>query len=72
MPLFVACAEFDPPRFQTETVALLQKVLKVRGSLPRAQLASGHNHYTLAMHLGTSDTRLADEILSFTTEVSGP
>jgi arylformamidase len=72
VPLFVACAEFDPPRFQTETVILLETVLQQRGSLPRAYLASGHNHYTMAMHLGTTDTRLTDEILSFTKECLGP
>jgi arylformamidase len=64
-PLLVACAEFDPPRFQREAVALLDSVLRARGRLPRTHFASGHNHYTLAMHLGTADTRLADEILDF-------
>ena len=65
VPLFVACAEFDPPRFQTEYVALLQDRLARHGALPRAFIASGHNHYSMAMHLGTSDTRLADEITGF-------
>jgi triacylglycerol lipase len=64
-PVFVACAEFDPPRFQREAVALLERTLRARGRLPRTHFASGHNHYTLAMHLGTSDTRLADELLDF-------
>ena len=63
--LFVACAEFDPPRFQAEALALWSGVLKTRGSLPRAYFAAGHNHYTMAMHLGTEDKRLSDEMLSF-------
>jgi arylformamidase len=71
VPLLVASAEFDPPRFQAETLALLQAALRVRGSLPRAHFASGHNHYTLAMHLGASDTRLSDEILSFVRDTRG-
>jgi arylformamidase len=68
VPLLLASAEFDPPRFQAETRALVQAVSEARGSLPRAHFASGHNHYTLAMHLGSSDTRLSDEILSFIRE----
>lgn len=68
VPLFAACAQFDPPRFQAETLALWQATLAARGSMPRAYVASGHNHYTMAMHLGSSDTRLADEILGFACE----
>jgi arylformamidase len=68
VPLLVANAEFDPPRFQAESRELLHAVSRARGSLPRAHLASGHNHYTLAMHLGSSDTRLSEEILSFIRE----
>ncbi|MGF7154927.1 alpha/beta hydrolase [Novosphingobium gossypii] len=65
LPLLVACAQFDPPRFQAEWTGLLQARLDRHGSLPRAHYASGHNHYSLAMHLGTRDHRLADEIRAF-------
>jgi acetyl esterase/lipase len=65
LPLLVACAQFDPPRFQAEWAGLLQARLDRHGHLPRAHYASGHNHYSMAMHLGTSDHRLADEILFF-------
>jgi acetyl esterase/lipase len=68
VPLFVACAEFDPPRFQAETMALLQRRFETRGHLPRAHLASGHNHYSLAMHVGGRDQRLGRELLGFITE----
>jgi acetyl esterase/lipase len=68
IPLFLACAEFDPARFQAETLALLEAVLNTRGSLPRAYFASGHNHYSMAMHLGTQDKRLSNELLSFARE----
>jgi acetyl esterase/lipase len=70
VPLLVACAEFDPARFQAETLTLLQRVLAVRGRAPRSHFASGHNHYTLAMHVGTADTRLADEIVAFVNDVT--
>lgn len=64
-PLLLCCAEFDPPRFQTEFLGLMQRRLDHHGRAPRAWIASGHNHYSLAYHLGTQDHRLADEILDF-------
>lgn len=64
-PLLVACAEFDPPRFQAEFLGLLRLRLERQGRMPRAYVASGHNHYSMAMHLGGADTRLADEIVAF-------
>lgn len=69
LPLFVACAEFDPPRFQSEFLGLMQDRLARHGAMPRAYIAIGHNHYSMAMHLGTSDTRIADEISNFVSEV---
>ena len=68
MPLLIGCADFDPPRFQAEFLALLQDRLTRHGAMPRSTIASGHNHYTTAMHLGTSDRRLADEINGFIQE----
>ena len=68
VPLLVACSEFDPPRFQAEFVGLLQRRLERHGALPRSHIGSGHNHYSLAYHLGTSDTRLEDEIVQFVRE----
>jgi hypothetical protein len=71
VPLLIACAEFDPPRFQAEWRQLLEALQEKRGALPRAYLASGHNHYTLAMHLGTADTRLSTEIVQFVRQHAG-
>ena len=71
VPLFVACAEYDPPRFQAETLGLLQARLERHGVMPSAMIVGGHNHYTLAMHIGGSDTRLADEILAFIGDITG-
>ncbi|MBC2668823.1 alpha/beta hydrolase [Novosphingobium piscinae] len=65
LPLLLACAEFDPPRFQAEFLGLMQARLDRHGSLPRTHFASGHNHYTMAMHLGTADRRLAEEVAGF-------
>lgn len=65
LPLLIACAEFDPPRFQAEWLGLVQDRLVRHGTLPRCHYASGHNHYSMAMHIGTSDQRLSAEITDF-------
>ena len=65
LPTLLACAEFDPPRFQAEWTELVRARLARHGILPRCHYASGHNHYSMAMHLGTADRRLASEIADF-------
>lgn len=69
LPLLIACSEFDPPRFQAETIGLLQRRLDRRGRLPRTYVGTGHNHYSFAYHLGTSDRRLGDEIATFVRDI---
>lgn len=69
LPLLLACAQFDPPRFQAEFLGLMSERLERHGAMPRAVTLSGHNHYTMAMHLGSSDTRLADEIARFAEDI---
>lgn len=71
LPLLLAAAEFDPPRFQAEFLGLMQERLARHGAMPRSFIAGGHNHYTMAMHLGTGDHRLADEIVRFLAECCG-
>jgi acetyl esterase/lipase len=68
VPLLVLCAEHDPPRFQAEFAGLLSAFAAVGTPLPLAMVVAGHNHFSLAMHLGTSDRRLADVILAFIEE----
>lgn len=70
LPLFIACAEHDPARFQQEFLALMQDRLARHGTMPRAMILSGHNHYSMSMHLGTSDRRLADAICAFVRETT--
>jgi acetyl esterase/lipase len=65
LPLLVACAEHDPDRFQAEFIGLMNDRRARHGTMPRAVIMTGHNHYSMAMHLGTADTRLADEIAAF-------
>jgi len=70
LPLLVASAQFDPDRFQAEFIALCNDRRARHGTMPRAVIMTGHNHYTMSMHLGTSDTRLADEIAAFIEDLS--
>ena len=65
LPLLVATAQHDPERFQTEFARLLAARLDRHTDLPQLHYGNGHNHYTLAMHLGTRDTALADAIAAF-------
>ncbi|MFD1786155.1 alpha/beta hydrolase [Sphingomonas floccifaciens] len=65
VPMLLACAEHDPARFQTETLALAGAVQAASGRLPRLSVVAGHNHFSLACHLGGNDTRLANDILDF-------
>ena len=69
VPLMVVCSEFDPPRFQQEYLGLLQFRLEANQQLDQSMVLSGHNHYSVAGHLGTSDTRLRDEIAVFVSKV---
>ncbi len=71
LPLFAAGAQFDPPRFQAEFLGLMHERLDRHGAMPRGHIASGHNHYSMAMHLGTSDRRLETEILGFIADITG-
>ena len=70
LPLLIASAEYDPPRFQTEFAELVKDRLERHGESTRSYVAADQNHYSMTMHLGTSDTRLADEICSFVTGVT--
>ncbi|MES2173120.1 MAG: alpha/beta hydrolase [Pseudomonadota bacterium] len=70
LPLMLACAEFDPPRFQAEFLGLMQDRLARHGAMPRGYIHSGHNHYSMAMHLGAADRRLSQEICAFVRETT--
>jgi acetyl esterase/lipase len=65
LPLLVACAQYDPPRFQAEFLGLLRDRLARHGALPAALIQNDHNHYSMTMHLGTADRRLSDAICAF-------
>lgn len=64
-PLFICCAQYDPPRFQAEFLGLMAERLERHGALSNGMILSGHNHYSMAMHIGTADRRLTDEMVAF-------
>lgn len=64
-PLLLACAQHDTARFQQETIGLLAARLEHHGQTPQFFYGAGHNHFSLAYHLGTADTRLSDAVLAF-------
>lgn len=68
VPLFVCCAEYDPPRFQKEFLGLMTERLEQYGSMYRGAIAADHNHYTLSLHLGTSDNKFSTSIEEFIRE----
>ncbi|WP_242123669.1 alpha/beta hydrolase [Sphingobium sp. Sx8-8] len=70
LPLFIACAGHDPARFQREFLGLMQDRVARHGTMPRATVLQGHNHYSMPMHLGTADRRLADAICAFVRETT--
>lgn len=47
----------------------MRERLDRHGTMPLATIVSGHNHYSLAMHIRTADLRLAAEIIAFVREV---
>lgn len=65
IPLFICCAQYDPPRFQAEFLGLMAERFERHGALPNGMILSGHNHYSMAMHIGTADRRLTDEMVAF-------
>jgi acetyl esterase/lipase len=72
VPLMVGVAQADPPSAQKQFVLLQQAFLEQGKPLPHLVYASGHNHYTIAHHLNTSDLRLSDELLRFIRRTQAP
>lgn len=65
LPIMACCAEFDPVRFQTEWIGLMDDLLRHNGGLPAGGVVRGHNHYSITMHIGGDDDRLEQELIAF-------
>jgi len=68
VPLLVTLAEFDPPQFEQQALALLVAVQRSKGSLPRFVHAVGQNHFSVALYLGLAGDLVASQIKSFINE----
>jgi triacylglycerol lipase len=65
IPLMIAGAELDPPRFQEQLHLLRQAVCKGSVGCPRMLMLPQHSHMSEVYSINTADTRLTDEILEF-------
>lgn len=68
VPMLVTLAEFDPPQFEQQTLALLQAVQQGRGRMPRFVHAVGQNHLSVALYLGLPGDVVAPQITAFINE----
>lgn len=70
VPLLVTTAEFDPPQFQRYSADLLGALVAAKGALPDFAEADGHNHFSVAMHLGTEQRWFGDRLCRFVDKVA--
>lgn len=72
IPLLVVTAEYDPDRFHTTAARLVHELTVEHGVRVRTRQLRGHNHSSYMAGIGTSDTRLQEEIIDFMTTVTRP
>ncbi|MEU6148284.1 alpha/beta hydrolase [Streptomyces sp. NPDC047081] len=65
VPLLLAIAEYDPPFLEEHFLRLLEARLTAGNGMPHIARILGHNHYSIAWHLGGSDKRFASAIEEF-------
>lgn len=65
VPLLVCMAEFDPPVFHQQGLALLNGWQQTHGSLPHFTCVSGQNHLSTALALGLERDLLGPQLQAF-------
>src|SRR5436305_14923758 len=65
IPLMIASAELDPPRFIEQFELLKQAACKGPHGCPRAVMLPQHSHMSEVYWINTADTRLTYQILEF-------
>lgn len=65
IPLMIAAAELDPPRFVEQFNLLKQATCKGPSGCARATMVPQHSHMSEVYSINAVGTRLADEILNF-------
>lgn len=73
LPLLLTMAEYDPAKFQAQTIQFLSKYwygCKSEETLPRHIFLLGQNHLSAALYLGLQDDQLAPQLKRFIEEHS--
>jgi triacylglycerol lipase len=65
IPLMIAAAELDPPRFVEQFELMKQAACKRPGGCAHSFMLPQHSHMSEVYAINTEDTRLTDEILDF-------
>lgn len=65
LPLLVTLAEFDPPKFQAQTLQFLNACEGKRGQLPWSVHMLGQNHLSVALYLGLEGDQLGPVLKRF-------
>lgn len=68
IPLLVSVAEYDPAKFQAQTLQFLNAWLGKHGGLPWQVTMLGHNHLSPALYVGLEGDQLAPVLKRFIDE----
>jgi acetyl esterase/lipase len=65
VPIFIAFAEYDPPRYQLDAISLFRALCERDNRCPPMKQLLGHNHLTAIYHIGTNDHSISADLLAF-------
>jgi triacylglycerol lipase len=69
IPLLISTAELDPPDIQVQTRRLIDAYFDRHGRFPNFIQAQGHNHFSVMLHIGTTETWFTDRLTRFIYDV---
>ena len=70
IPVLVVWAQNEPALITAQTLQLVEALAARDGHLPPSVTAMGHNHISIAEHIGTADETLAPDLLEFIQSVT--
>ena len=65
IPLMIGYAELEPDVIMDQTRLLIEAVSRRDGRMPLVVSAPGHNHLSIASHIGSGDDTIAPDMLEF-------
>ena len=65
IPVLTTVTEFDPPPFQSSAATLYDVLVNEHDTPMRLRQLPGHNHISVQLAIGTSDTMFLEEVLDF-------